>query len=456
MAVGTIDKAVLGAIADAIRVQAGSAGRLLPGEMAAAVAALDGSREGEAASYPAGEGRGLVSDTVFAAIADAIRDQNGLTRTYTPPEMAPAILALEWDVGLKPRAVLLEGGTLEFNYLPRRTSATGGTVVTAWEVPVGGFSTEAERGWHESRDAILRAVMDSSFEDAGVTSSKLWFASFSALAEVSGFEHLAGLSDMERMFSGCSVLQSLYCSGACDFSGVSCSLMFYGCNQLVGETGFVPKLTTGDTALLHGDGGVLVDPNADPRTWVWGAVYGDGTLEISVTDEVDGSRELLTHGRACRQARYTLATGLPWGASEGQFTRVKVLPDMQGAVGLNMCYWFYAHTLITQFEGLGNLRGVRDMNFCFASCDAVEVLDLRGFDPSGLGDLNYAFSSCGSLTTILADADWELPEGVTGAQTFYSSPALVGGNGTEWNASFLYVGMLRIDREGQIGYMTAG
>ena len=175
MAVGTIDRAVLGAIADAIRAQAGTAGRLLPGEMAAAVAALDGSREGEAASYPAGEGRGLVSDTVFAAIADAIRVQNGLTEKYTPSEMAGAILALEWDMGLKPRAVLLEGWVLELNYLDRRRGSGGERVLMSWDVPAAGVSSAGQLPWADDRAKFAYVRVDASFLESGVASAAYWF-----------------------------------------------------------------------------------------------------------------------------------------------------------------------------------------------------------------------------------------------------------------------------------------
>lgn len=53
--------------------------------------------------------------------------------------MAPAILALQWDVGLKPRAVLTLLGTLEFNYLDRRQHTSGGVPVNAWGIDPAGY-----------------------------------------------------------------------------------------------------------------------------------------------------------------------------------------------------------------------------------------------------------------------------------------------------------------------------
>lgn len=106
MAVGTIETSVLTDIANAIRFQAGVATLFTPGEMATAVTALDETNEGnyQAQIYMTLES-GILSGHVFEDIADAIRGQNGSTDTYLPGEMAAAILALSWDVGLKPRAV---------------------------------------------------------------------------------------------------------------------------------------------------------------------------------------------------------------------------------------------------------------------------------------------------------------------------------------------------------------
>lgn len=106
MAVGTIAKSVFTDIASAIRVQNGGSDTYLPSEMAAAVAALDGMQAGTPLQKVAGPGTGVISDTLFDAIADAIRGQNGLAEACTPAEMAPAVLALVWDVGVKLRAAV--------------------------------------------------------------------------------------------------------------------------------------------------------------------------------------------------------------------------------------------------------------------------------------------------------------------------------------------------------------
>ena len=84
MAMGTIQRSVFTDIANAIRVQNGGTGTYLPSEMAAAVLALDGTQTGAPYQAVAATGTGVISDSVFDAIADAIRVQNGLAETYKP------------------------------------------------------------------------------------------------------------------------------------------------------------------------------------------------------------------------------------------------------------------------------------------------------------------------------------------------------------------------------------
>lgn len=96
MAVGTVSTRILTDIANAIRYQAGVATTYKPRQMAAAVAALDGNNAGnyQAQAYKQIES-GVLPESVFSGIADAIRGQNGESTTYAPAQMAPAILALE-------------------------------------------------------------------------------------------------------------------------------------------------------------------------------------------------------------------------------------------------------------------------------------------------------------------------------------------------------------------------
>ena len=55
--------------------------------------------------------------------------------------MAAAILALEWDAGLKLHALLFDNGRLEFNHLDERRSAIGGTILKSFAVDTAGYTS---------------------------------------------------------------------------------------------------------------------------------------------------------------------------------------------------------------------------------------------------------------------------------------------------------------------------
>ena len=423
MAVGTISTSILTDIANAIRYQAGVAATYKPREMAAAVAALDGTDAGNYQAQPYMQlESGVLPESVFSDIADAIRGQNGLSTLYQPGDMAAAILALEWDVGYKIRALLLDDGTLEINYYERRTSVTGGRIVQVFEVDPDGYSSASARSYDSIKLLVRKVYIDSTIGPLGLTNCAYWFNSFAECTEVRGFENLSGVKTTTQMFTSCGKLETIY---ATSFTNAitSSGSMFYGCSRLVGGTdGYVPTSTSAGSVCKLGTGGVLTNPNADSRTWFYGHFYADGQAVLTATATPDATRELFATGRICAIGKYTGMGFTPWDSTN---------------------------------PGMGNLGNVRSMRYTFSSC-AFTTLDLRGFDPSRLTDLFYCFSGCGSLTTILADSTWALPtSGISGMQCFYNCKKLVGGNGTAWSSSNTNYTYMRIDQTGQAGYLTA-
>ena len=232
MAVGTVSTRILTDIANAIRYQAGVATTYKPREMAAAVAALDGTDAGhyQEQPYMALES-GVLPESVFSDIADAIRGQNGLSTLYAPGDMAAAILALEWDVGYKIRALLLDDGTLEINYYERRTSVTGGRIVQVFEIDPAGYSSASARSYDSIRLLVKKVYIDSTIAGLGITNCNYWFNAFSNCTEVRGFENLSGMTSANQMFTSCTSLETIYATSFSN-SGLSGSLMFNSCNRL--------------------------------------------------------------------------------------------------------------------------------------------------------------------------------------------------------------------------------
>ena len=460
MAVGTVSTRILTDIANAIRHQAGVATTYKPREMAAAVSALDGTDAGgyQEQPYMTLES-GVLPESVFSDIADAIRGQNGLSTLYAPGDMAAAILALEWDVGYKIRGLLLDDGTFEINYYERRTSVTGGRIVQVFEIDPAGYSSVSARSYDSIKLLVKKVYIDSTIGSLGLTNCAYWFNAFANCIEVRGFENLSGIKTATQMFSSCGSLETIYATSYTN-AITSGSSMFYSCNRLVGGTdGFVPTMTSAGSVCKLGAGAVLTDPSNDNRTWFYAHFYDDGGCVVTASSTPDATRELLASNRICANGKYQAMGFTPWGGNvdthRQKLTSVVFAADMATFSYLNFNYIFYSCTNLASVTGLGNLSGVRSMRYMFSSC-AFTTIDFRGFDPSTLTDLFYCFSGCSALTTIYADSTWALPSsGISGMQCFYNCKKLVGGNGTAWSSSNTGYTYMRIDRAGQAGYLTA-
>lgn len=403
---------------------------------------------------------GVLPESVFSDIADAIRGQNGLSTQYQPGDMAQAIQDLTWDVGYKVRALLLSDGTLEFNYYDRRRTIHGGTIQQVFEVDTNGYSSASARSWDSVKLLVKKVYIDSSIAGVGIRNCSYWFNAFSSCTEVWGFENLTGMTSANQMFTSCTSLETIYATSF-NNTGLSGSLMFNSCNRLVGGTdGFVPSTTSGASACKLGAGGVLTDPNDDRRTWFWAHFYADGEGVLTASSTSDPTRELVASGRICAIGKYVGLGFTPWDGVTGpthrqHLTSAAFATDMAGFSYLNFNYLFYSCTNLASVNGLGNLSGVHSMRYMFSSC-AFTTIDFRGFNPSTLTDLFYTFSGCSRLTTIFADASWALPSsGITGSQCFYScSTSLVGGNGTTWASNKTAYTYFRIDTASTPGYIT--
>lgn len=458
MAVGTIQRSVLTDIANAIRVQNGGTGTYLPSEMAAAVLALDGTKAGIPYQAVAATGTGVISDSVFDGIADAIRTQNSSDETYKPSEMAPAILALSWDVGVKIRALLLSDGTLELNYRDGRSSSVPGAVILkAWEMDPAGYASAGARPWDDDKLSVTRAVIDEDMESSALASAAYLFHGCENLVEVEGFGHLVTPTNMNQMFVSCASLETIW---ADSFYGSveSGTLMFSGCRRLVGERGYVPEQSDDHLNLHFESSGVLTHPDGseDEREWFRCFLYADGELVLTAATAPETGRELVSSGRLCANARYNSVGYQPWYDHRNDVEAVGIAADMAAYDHVNTNYWFYGHQSIADVTGMGNLHGVREMRHTFNSCSGLTEIDLSGLDPSSLEDLAYTFGGCASLVTIWADADWALPaSGVSGFQTFYQCTSLVGGAGTTYASSRAGYQYMRVDGVGGAGYLTA-
>ena len=85
----------------------------------------------------------------------------GRTGLYQPGDTAAAILAPEWDVGYKIRALLLDDGTLEINYYEWWTSVTDGRIVQVFEIDPAGYSSASARSYDSIKLLVKKVYIDS-------------------------------------------------------------------------------------------------------------------------------------------------------------------------------------------------------------------------------------------------------------------------------------------------------
>jgi hypothetical protein len=213
--------------------------------------------------------------------------------------------------------------------------------VKPWEVDPAGYSAAASRPYDSITLQGKKVVIHPSWTQVCMTNANYLFNSFQSMTEVSGFENLSGIRSANQMFTSCPMLETIYATNFSS-SGLSGSLMFNGCNRLVGGTdGFVPSSTSGASVCKIGTGGVLTDPNNDARTWFYGHFYEDGEAVLTATPTPNAKRALRATGRICAIGKYVGLGFTPWTGTAGSthrlyLTSVTFAADMAAFTNLNL------------------------------------------------------------------------------------------------------------------------
>ena len=172
-------------------------------------------------------------------------EQNGESTLYAPGDMAASILALEWDVGYKIRALLLDDGTLEINYYERRTSVTGGRIVQVFEIDPAGYSSASVRSYDSIKLLVKKVYIDSTIGSLGLTNCNYWFNAFSNCTEVRGFENLSGMTSANQMFTSCGSLETIYATSYSNSGSRACSCSTAATAWLAARTASCPQRRAG-------------------------------------------------------------------------------------------------------------------------------------------------------------------------------------------------------------------
>ena len=227
------------------------------------------------------------------------------------------------------------------------------------------------------------------FNTAKVTDMSYMFANCVALTSLylTNF-NTAKVTNMERMFSFCKALTTIYASSKFVTTQVSNSIrMFYNCEKLKGEVGWKKDKAT-DKTYAKIEGGYF--SGRIPRV-----KYADGTLTFFLA-----SKETLGENE------YELNSGknLPEWVKKHIFGITKVVFDTSFANARpTSCYmWFYLCGNLNQVEGIKNLntKEVTDMADMFCKCRDLSSLDVSGFNTEKVTDMSEMFDECISLKLL--------------------------------------------------------
>ena len=101
-----------------------------------------------------------------------------------------------------------------------------------------------------------------------------------------------------------------------------------------------------------------------------------------------------------------------------------------------------------------NTSKVTNMSYMFYCCTSLTRLDISNFDTSKVTNMSFMFLHCRSLKTIYASEKFKTLNVTESDNMFNDCIALIGGNGTGYDANHTDIEYARIDKPGQPGYFT--
>jgi len=336
---------------------------------------------------------------------------------------------VEMEPENKPYAVWCEGNTTLYFLTSTESLAEGGTYKgqTITKVWSGKDITESPFNsapvWNSAvRNQVTEVVFDESFKDVLPVSTSGWFAFCNNLETIDGLSKLntSSVTDMSGMFAGCENLLSVDVSGFNTNKVTALASMFYKCSTLN-----VLNLENFDTQNV-----------TDMNRMFWGCT----NLKKLTMSNFD------THNVTNFYCMFTNCSSLKSIDVSG-FDTEKATNIRAMFAGCNSL----ESVNLSSF----NTDGVSDLGLLFAECNTLKELDLSSFKTEKVEKVDSMFLNCKSLKTIYVSYGWSTKSVKTHKDMFENCSALVGGNGTKYDASYTNVTYACIDTEDAPGYLTA-
>ena len=307
-----------------------------------------------------------------------------------------------------------------------------------------------------SKDDITQIVIDESFRNVVPKATASWFEGLSAVTEIRGLDNLntSEVTDMSRMFAGCSALHSLDVSSFDTSQVTDMGGMFSGCASLTSL-----DLSSFDTSKVTNISDMFSDCESLTTIYCnssWSASQSDdmfsgchslraatsnvgNSCDVSMANPETGyftkkvlsqedeayvhlssdkktlmfyfDRERNVRMRCCAwdietTIRQNHQRTPAWLSSEvvskDDITQIVIDESFRNVVPKPTASWFEGLSAVTEIRGLDNLNTseVTDMSRMFAGCSALRSLEVSRFDTSKVTDMSSMFSGCESLAEL--------------------------------------------------------
>ena len=350
-----------------------------------------------------------------------------LNAAYAHPDAEgnPGYFTTYIDPNAVPYAVTsTDGTTLTFYFDTKKNQREGTKHDIPWEKSMLSYP-----GWtsDSGNSTITTATFDASFANYhGLTHTINMFYKMTALTQINDlpYLHTENVTDMSNMFYHCNSLTSLDVSYFDTHQVESMAAMFCSCGKLtsINVSGFNTEKVGAMQEMFSGCY-ELTDLD----------VSGFDTHNVVWMNNMFGS---------CRELTQLDVSGF----------------NVQKVVGISEMFSGCKKLKIIDVSNFNteNLSSnpYYTMSSMFAYCESVEVLDLSNFNTAKVRGMKNLFYNCKNLKTIYCNDDWNTSTLTESADMFTGCTALIGGNGTAYDASHVDATYAHPDAEDNPGYFT--
>ena len=312
--------------------------------------------------------------------------------------------------------------------------------------------------------SIKNIVFDESFKTYALTSLREFFKGCETLETISDLEYLntAKVTDMGKMFHGCSALTSLDLTNFNTANVEFMDNMFEGCSALksldltnfnTAKVTYMNNMFEGCSALttIYVSNKFVTDNVSNGSDMFTGCKslkdYSDSKTDHTYANcgttgyftpvfdyaEFDNATGTLTFRRGLSkpEGAYDLNEGNTkpgWLTQKEDIKKVVFDASFANARPTSCCKWFDGCQKLTEIKGIENLntQNVTDMSSMFSDCQKLTSLDLSNFNTANVEDMRSMFKNCSALTGIFASNKFVTDMVIDGSDMFSGCDKLIG------------------------------